>query len=310
MIAKTAVDKTSFLKKIQLTNSAREGWELILRTLDSKAKVLLPSYIGVTDREGSGIYDPVTTVGLEHDFYLLNEDLSISIELLEQTLKTGDYKLILLVHYFGFRIQNIDKITKLCKKYNVITVEDCAHLYNYNLYNYSDAGTHGDFTFYSLHKYFPFENGGMYVQNNSAVQAPDSSTIKLSSELSSELMKYDIAAIANKRRTNFETLDKMMQGIVGVRPLKKMGEGDIPHNYPIVVENGLREKLYFWLIEKDLTLIALYYRLINPLQTEEYKSMQFLSSSILNLPIHQDITKKDIQFIVDLLKEGLIALKK
>jgi len=309
MITKSAKNKRNFLKKAYFTNSAREGWELILRTLEPSSKILLPSYIGITDREGSGIYDPVINVGIEHDFYLLNDDLTISLSEIEKNIKNEDYNLILLVHYFGFKINNIDEIVKLCKKHNIIVVEDCAHLYNYNLINFTDVGTFGDFTFYSLHKFFPFENGGMLIQNNSTAFPLNYSEIKLTHQLSSELIKYDVKAIADKRRKNFNTLNKLIGNISGIRSLKIMRDGDIPHNYPIIVENGLREKLYFWLMGKNVPLIALYYRLINPLQKEKYLTMQNISNEILNLPIHQDITTEDIIYFVDLIKEGLLELK-
>lgn len=310
MITKHANIESNFLNNIHLTNSAREGWEMILRTLNSKAKILLPSYIGITDREGSGIYDPVVNVGIEHDFYLLNDNLTISITVLERCLIKNDYSLILLVHYFGFKIRNIEEIIKLCGKYNVIVVEDCAHLYNYNLYDYSDAGTLGDFTFYSLHKNFPFKAGGILVQNNLNIKSPDYSVIKLRHNLSSALIKYDVKAIADRRRENYTSLDNLIIDIPGVKALRIMTETDIPHNYPIIIENSLREKIYFWLMNKKVPLIALYYRLIDPLQEEKYLSMQNISDDILNLPIHQDIDTEDIIHIVDLLKEGLLELKK
>ena len=144
MISKTALNKNNFKRPTFMLNSAREGWELVLKTLDPTDKILLPSYIGVTDREGSGIYDPVTTVGLNHQFYLLNNDLTISIDKIENLLVTNEYKLLLVVHYFCFISQNIEDIAILCKQYEVILVEDCAHLYNFNSYAYSNAGTFGD----------------------------------------------------------------------------------------------------------------------------------------------------------------------
>lgn len=309
MITKSAENKSNFTRNVHLTNSARQGWELILSGLKPASKILLPSYIGITDREGSGIYDPVIKVGIEHDFYLLNDDLTISVAEIESYLKKGEYKLILLVHYFGFLIQNSVEIKRVCKKYNVLVVEDCAHLYNYNLFDYSTAGTHGDYAFYSLHKYFPFTGGGMLVQNNLKLKPLDYSSIELNNNLYAQLIKYDVRAIAEKRRKNFLILEKLLVDVLGITPLKVIRVGDIPHNYPIIIEDGLREKLYFWLIERNVLLIALYYRLINPLQNEKYRTMQNISDNILNLPVHQDMDKENLTIIVELLKKGITEVK-
>ena len=68
--------------------------------------------------------------------------------------------------------------------------------------------------------------------------------------------------------------------------------------------------MYFWLFDRGIPLIALYYRLIDPLLNEDYKDMQIVSDSILNLPVHQDINYKDLYFMVNLIKDGLIELNK
>lgn len=308
MIAKSAIDKTNFSRNIHLTNSAREGWGIILKSLEPSSKILLPSYIGITDREGSGIYDPVISTGLDHDFYMLNDDLTISISEVEKCLVNGSFKLILLVHYFGFRISNIEEIVRLCMELNVIVVEDCAHIFNYNLYDLSSVGTYGDFAFYSLHKYFPVDKGGMVVQNTQNSLELDCSGVILESEFATQIIKYDIEAIAIKRRENFDFLHSQIKEVDGIRSIKLRSDEDIPHNYPIFVENDLREKLYFWLMERGVPLIALYYRLIDPLKNEKYKPMKNLSDNILNLPVHQDMESESIKFVCESLKTGIKSL--
>ncbi len=310
MITKSAKEKSTLKNNVHLTRSARHGWEIILKALRPSSKILLPSYIGITDREGSGIYDPVISVGVEHDFYMLNNDLTISLSEIEKCLINSRYDLILLVHYFGFQIQNIEEIVQVCKKYNVIVVEDCAHIYNYNLYDYSDSGKFGDIAFYSLHKNFPFENGGMIVQNKVDVLSLDFSGLDYPIHLAMNILEYDLHGIARKRRENFIILDNLLKDITGIILFRTLKGGDIPHNYPILVENGLREKLYFLLMDRKVPLIALYYRLITPLQNNKYCSMQKISKSILNLPIHQDMDIVHLKFVVESLKNGISELNK
>jgi dTDP-4-amino-4,6-dideoxygalactose transaminase len=208
-----------------------------------------------------------------------------------------------LVHCFGFKIQNIKEIALLCKNHNLIVVEDCAHLYNYNLSNFSDAGSFGDYVFYSLHKNFPMKNGGLVVQNNTGLKTFSTTEVTTEANLPLELMQYDARAIAIKRLENFKILDAEINKIQGIYPLKSLTKNDIPHTYPVIVEDNLREKLYFWLADNNMTVIALYYRLIDAVNDGKYSMMQNISDSILNLPIHQGIDNYDIKRIVKGVKQ-------
>jgi dTDP-4-amino-4,6-dideoxygalactose transaminase len=212
------------------------------------------------------------------------------------------------VHYFGFKNQNIEEIVSLCKSKGIIVVEDCAHLYNYNNYDLSVAGTFGDFVFYSLHKFLPIKTGGILVQNNPSLVKPKKLSVDLKINYSFEIASYDLRSIVAKRIANFNLMDSLINNINGVYCLKQLNTGDIPHNYPIIVENGLREKLYFWLIDHGITLMALYYRLIDSIKIETYKSAHLISNSILNLPIHQDIGVSEIKHIVKLIDKGIKEL--
>ena len=305
MVRKKASDNDRFASDVYLTNSAREGWELILRTLEPGATILLPSYIGETKREGSGIYDPVSKLGVRHSFYQLHDDLSPNIDHLKSVLKSNNYSLVLFVHYFGFVIPNMEQIVDVCKSHDIIIVEDCAHLFSHHLSHISNAGNYGDYVFYSLHKFFPLSTGGLVVQNNRSLKPLEYKRIDVSVSLYKEVLRYDAAGIANKRRANFEVWDQVIDRINGIKKLKKMGPQDIPHNYPVVIENGRREQLYFWLMERNSPLIALYYRLIDPLQKPQYRSMLDLSDSILNLPVHQDTDREAINSLAMLLDDGI-----
>lgn len=306
MLSKKPEKKYNYNKKCFYTNSARQAWGMILQSLPNNSKILLPSYIGVTDREGSGIYDPVTAFEIKHDFYELKSDLSIDIEYLKSKLNQGEYNLILIVHYFGFQVDNIIEIAKICKEYDVVLVEDCAHLFTLNLNYLSNAGNYGDMSFYSLHKNFPLDKGGLLLVNNKSIRLDVQSFSELNNK--EEFLFYDILGIAEKRIENYKYLQKLIENIDGIVSFKNLKKGDIPHNYPILVSNNLREPLYFWLLERGVHLIALYYRLIPPLNVSENNEMIKLSNNILNLPIHQDVDKKELVFMVELIKQGIKEL--
>lgn len=86
-------------------------------------------------------------------------------------------------------------------------------------------------------------------------------------------------------------------------------DGDVLRDFPILVENGLREKLYFQLLDWEVPTTALYYRLIDPLKGSGFESMQNISADILNLPIHQDIEREDLKIMVDRLVAALKAIQ-
>ena len=308
MIDKKATIESNFKNKLYFFDSAREAWGQILNSLPNGSRVLLPNYIGISEREGSGIYDPIIENKIKHEFYTLNKDLSISTKKIEEKLASNKYDLILIVNYFGFISSEINKSIELCKKHNLLIVEDCAHLYNYNLPQYDGYREKVDFTFYSLHKYFPFENGGMLWQRNNSINF----RFKINKDIESyafKILSYDTYSIAQKRRANFLRYEKLLKNIDGISFFKSLGKHDIPHNFPIIIENGLREKLYFWMIDKGIHLIALYYKMIPPLDNVNNIDALMLSKNILNLPLYQDIEEKDIKLIVKLLKKGLLEIK-
>jgi dTDP-4-amino-4,6-dideoxygalactose transaminase len=76
-----------------------------------------------------------------------------------------------------------------------------------------------------------------------------------------------------------------------------LNEEDIPQSFAIRVKHGKRESLYFHLISKGMTMIALYYRMIDQIRSEEHALAFEISGQILNLPVHQDTTLEDVQAI-------------
>ena len=105
MIHKSASDKSRYNTRVSFYNSAREAWSKILQSKikNTAPRALLPSYIGITDREGSGIFDPILETNCTYDFYELNDDLSANLNSIQTKLNSNSYDFILVVHYFGFR---------------------------------------------------------------------------------------------------------------------------------------------------------------------------------------------------------------
>jgi dTDP-4-amino-4,6-dideoxygalactose transaminase len=297
MITKKPVDKYNLLKKHFYTNSARESWEILLDYLKSNGDniILLPSYIGVTDREGSGIFDPIKKTNTKFMFYELDDDLTPKLDNVKKLLsENNNIGGILLVHYFGFRVSNYIDIVEYCKSENIKVIEDCAHYFNMDFL--------GDFSIYSLHKILPFDKGGLLV-NNTDIEICNNK-FSLEFDYSALIDNYDLNKIRDIRRSNYRKYLKLLNNVDGVKVLKNMGDSDIPQTFPIIVENDKREILYFKLHEEDIPTIALYYRLIPEISNDFINSYE-ISNNILNLPLHQDITEDDIILITNSIKKIL-----
>ena len=79
MITKSAQIKKNCVRNFFYTKSARAAWSVIIekyRVENATGTILLPSYIGWSANEGSGIFDSVHNSGLNYEFYSLTFELS------------------------------------------------------------------------------------------------------------------------------------------------------------------------------------------------------------------------------------------
>lgn len=264
---------------------------------------MLPSYIGYTEREGSGVFDPIEQTGVSYAFYAVDKLLRVDIDSFKAQLGSGKIRLALIIHYFGFCKNDFKQIAALCKAHNVLLVEDCAHAFQIGLEPQS-LGTNGDFSFYSMHKYLATKSGGILQVNNPDYTIPDvADELKISMNVLEQFAKTDIPAVARHRRDNYKLYYCLLKELDGISLMYELGEDDIPHNFPIKVKGGKREALYFYLADKGLTVIALYYRLIDQIAQNEFPVSFTVSNEILNLPVHQDINTADVHLICDTIKE-------
>ena len=306
MITKVAIDKEKHTDNLVFTKSARKAFAHVLQNLKSQfgeLNVLLPSYIGITNREGSGVFDPIEESDAGFDFYVLNEKLEIDIDSLILLVKNKKFHVLLVIHYFGLCKNNMNIIMEFCKKHDLILIEDCAHAFHLGMPE-QKLGIFGDFAFYSVHKYLPVKDGGILKINTDKFQLSKlNDTDQMSIEVLQQIVKTDYVAIAKKRRNNFNFYHEQLKGINHFKIMFNLDVHEIPQTFPILIGNGLREKLYFFLIEKELPVIALYYRMIEEIEQEKFPISYQISNNILNLPVHQDIEFIDIKNLCDAIKQ-------
>jgi dTDP-4-amino-4,6-dideoxygalactose transaminase len=304
MISKKAMNQDQYKREWSYTNSAREAWSRIIedyKILNPVGKILLPSYIGWSSNEGSGIFDSVTNSGLDYDFYELGMQLEINVEDLKIKVKGNQKPLVLLVHYFGFIDLEYDKITGWLLDNNIFFVEDCAHAWLTDLIG-GKSGRRGDYSFYSLHKLLPVSSGGVMVNNK-----PD--TINKVSKINPFLeLNYDFVSIFNIRRANYKYLYSLLKEVSGIEVIyESLEEGICPQTFPVIVKDYDRDKLYHEMNEEGFGLVSLYHTMIEHLKDNKSKASSVLSKKIINLPIHQDVDNEQINRMVVKLKNKLNA---
>ena len=302
MITKAPIKLSNQYEQLTFANSARIAFKLLLKHLKFKAeqKILLPAYIGITDREGSGVIDPIQALSIKYEFYSINKNFKVDCNEIESKLRTKRYKALLVIHYFGFVHCKIQHLKRICEQYNVVLIEDCAHSFNSSHMD-RKLGDFGDFSFFSIHKFLAVENGA-YLKNNTndCIEEEIENHDKIKRETLESVFTSKLDMISDIRIKNYNYLYEKLSNISEVEVLfPYIEDGIVPMNFPILLPETIREKLYFYLMELQIPTIALYYRLIEDIKLEEFAYSHYLSQNILNLPIHQSISFADIDFIVE-----------
>ena len=261
-------------------------------------RVLLPAYIGFTEREGSGVFDPVQENHSEATFYRVNADLSVDMDDLRAQLAAGA-DIVLVIHYFGFCRSDMQAIRALCDAHGALLVEDCAHAFHLETPG-SALGTVGDFAFYSLHKFIATDSGGILKTNRPVIELPPLRPEDAAArEVLEQYALSDFNLIKTIRRQNYALYAELLDGLGQVEMMYALNDTETPQTFPIRVKDGQREALYFYLMERDVPTTALYYRMIDQIDPARYPESIALSQSILNLPVHQDTTLDDVRVVCD-----------
>lgn len=293
-ISKRAVEVHTMARPTIPFANARTAFKAFLLELDfsSQDEILLPAYIGWSENEGSGVFDPVRDVGVRFAFYGLTRNLTIDLGDLWRKLRENRPRLVVLIHYFGYPDPNLAEVVSYAREYGALVLEDEAHAL------YSDwvtgiCGRWGDAAIMSLHKMLPFEKGGLLILNPSlrGEVVPRLLNSSLQQPLEKTPLDYDLAEISSARRRNaLQLLELIGSHSEKANPLfPALPAGVVPQTLPVVITKGSRDNLYFELNSSGYGVVSLYHTLIDSIREDEFPDSYWLSRRILNLPVHQDV---------------------
>lgn len=308
-VSKGARDVEGYRRPAFFYASAREGMADFLRSLpDGPRRVLLPAFIGRSDREGSGVHDPVVQSGFEASFYGLRRDLTVELVALEAALGREPLSAVVLIHYYGRTDPASAAVQKLCRRHRVPLVEDLAHGF-YSSFVGGRAGSVGDLSLFSLHKMLPLDEGGAVTYADARLVRTQASTRP---HLAQEVLSYDWRGIARARREAFLRLTDHLTSLAARRPghlelvWPHLGPEDVPQTLPVYVLSADRDKVYARMNGAGFGVVSLYHTLIPEVASRpEHDGAHWSARHVLNLPVHQDVDLEQLTALVAALETCL-----
>ena len=265
-----------------------------------------------------------------------SESFNINLNSLEKAI-TKKTKVIIPVHLFG-QVANMDEIMKIAKKYNLVVIEDTAQAIGAN-YKFLDgtkkkAGTIGEI---GTTSFFPSKNLGAYgdggavftndddlahkirgMANHGMYKRYHHDTVGINSRLDS--IQAAILDIKLKRLDSYNNLRKnfaskyteFLKNHSKILTPKVIGDEDshVFHQYTIILKDTNRDELVKYLNENNIPC-GVYYPI--PLHKQKaYQSIRFkeedfsvtnwLTKSVISLPMHTELDDDQIEYISDKIK--------
>mgnify|MGYP001274587121 FL=1 len=277
----------------------------------------------------------IVTAGAIPIFVDVTDDYNINPNLIEKKI-TKKTKAILPVHWSG-RICNMKQIIKIANKHSIPIVEDACHAITATQGN-KFAGNFGTFGCFSLHplknlnvwgdggflltnskKYYEkillLRNHGLISRNVNKIFGYNSRLDTVQAVVAIELLKK-IKKITNCRISNSKYLDSKLKKLPNIITKDRAPENkEVFHLYEFrVLNNKLRNKIIKFLIKNKIDA-KIHYPIPMHLQPASkiygYKKGDFpvtekLANTSISLPVHEFITKKNIDFIVNIIKKAIV----
>lgn len=288
-------------------NTGRACLEYILRNRKYQ-KIYLPYYTCQV------ILDTIQKVGIEYDFYHLNQNLEI-----ETPLNICQNEVLLYTNYFGLKN---NYVVELSKRYSNLIIDNSQAFFSRPL--------DGIDTFYTCRKFFGVADGAYlftkldleldipqdfsshrmaflldrldktpeeafseFHNNESLLDKGQMS--KMSKITEAILASIDYRAVANRRRHNFERLHRKLKNVNELSLL--LQKEDVPMVYPFLAHGNdvLRKKLI-----ANRIYVAKYWP-----NVERWAGISaydtYLANNLLPLPIDQRYGDGDMDYILEII---------
>jgi dTDP-4-amino-4,6-dideoxygalactose transaminase len=252
---------------------------------------------------------------------------NIDAEKIEEKI-TGKTKAVLPVHLYG-QPADMEKILEICKSHNLLLIEDAAQALGAE-FKGKKVGSFGDCAIFS---FYPTKNittgeGGMVVTDDEKI-AERCRKIRNHGEYQRyfvDLLGYnyrmtDIAAaiglaqlkklenLNKKRIKNAKFLTKHLKDIDGIEvPFVDKRVKHVFHQYTI--KTSRRDELKEFLEKKGIQSVVYYPLPIHKQKfyqdlgyTDSLPVAEELSKKVLSLPVHPNLKKEDLKFIVESMRE-------
>ena len=268
----------------------------------------------------------ITMNGATPVFVEPDEHFGMDVDKIEKLINEKT-KAILVTHLYGMA-SDMDEIVRICKKYNLKLVEDCAQAHG-AMYKGKKVGTFGDigcFSFYPAKNWGAFGDAGAVVVNDEIL----ANEFKIFRNYGSERRYYNKVVGANSR------LDEIQAGLLRVRlrHLEDLNEERIKiaerysheiknnklklpqpmeettcvwHQYVVRCEE--RDLLKAYLEEKEIGTIIHYP--IPPHLADAYKYLghkkgdypitEHLAGTVISIPIYNGMTEEEQTYVIDAL---------
>lgn len=183
-------------------------------------------------------------------------------------------KVIYVNHEFGFPYASLNELKKL----GVPIIEDCAYAFSANNQERS-VGQVGDYVIFSLPKFFPMQLGGVLL---SKVSVSNSTESGLQNYIEVQLAKYlsQVDFYSTKRCELYEVYTQRFSSLPDCKPRFQLGPYDVPGAFLFHVPDFV-----------DLPAMKLFYA------RQGVESSVFYGERVYFLPLHQNLTVEDIEYL-------------
>lgn len=256
----------------------------------------------------------------------VDKTLNMDVNLLKKKINRNT-RAVMPVHLSGIPAK-IDEIKKICKKNNLVFIEDAAHAFG-GKYKNKYLGTFGDVGIFSLHprknfhvlgdggliitknkkifkKLLLLRNHGLKNRNESMIMGTNTRLDNMQASFGNIMLKK-ISKLNKRYLKTANYYSKNLKNLVQI-PIYN-NKVSIPTFHQYIIRTNKRNKLKKFLDKKGIETAIHYPKpihkqkaFINSYGSIKLKNTELYSKQILSLPIHAYLNDKQVKYVVDNIK--------